>query len=123
MGYTAKTKCLDCSWIFLECYGGGFTFHKVRCDQCGKTKDIGFDELKGLHERCYGGETEGHGKDLQKNTPAEPISEEEYHRGVDAMAGKCNCGGGYTLNAPPRCPKCRSARVQEEKDGIEVCYD
>ncbi len=29
-------------------------------------------------------------------------------RGVEGYAERCGCGGDFTLNAPPRCPHCRS---------------
>jgi len=52
---------------------------------------------------------------------AEPISEHDYYIGVEALAGKCRCGGHYTFDAPPRCPKCLSTHISE---GMTICnYD
>lgn len=120
MGHEVEAKCLDCGTTFTVMHGGGFFFHLVRCDKCGRTKSIGFDDLGELHLRYLKGlpgpycvASSGHDEHVRKDLPVEPISEDEYHIGINAMAGKCRCGGKYTLDAPPRCPKCRSTRVEE----------
>lgn len=69
----------------------------------------------------YSVATSEHNENVRKHAPVEPISEEEYYRGVNAIAGKCRCGGVYTLDAPPRCPKCHSTRIKEGK--AVVMYD
>jgi len=128
MGYEVETRCLDCGAIFTVSRGGGFSYHLVRCNRCGKTKSIGFDELGELHLRYLKGlsvpySTAGseHDENIRKYAQVEPISEKEYHRSIEAMAGKCKCGGNYTLDAPPRCPKCRSTRLKE--GNITVIHD
>jgi len=120
MGYEVDAKCLDCGTTSTVDHGGGFSFHLVRCDKCGRTKSIGFDQLGELHLRYLKGlkwtycvATSEHDEHVRKHLPVEPISEDEYHSGIDAMAGKCRCGGKYNLDAPPRCPKCRSTRIEE----------
>ncbi|MFZ0926434.1 MAG: hypothetical protein WCE82_12175 [Halobacteriota archaeon] len=30
---------------------------------------------------------------------------------VEKYAGKCACGGSFKVNAPPRCPQCKSSDV------------
>ncbi len=35
----------------------------------------------------------------------------------------CECGGRFTSNAPPRCPKCRSTDLERDPDGYEVTND
>jgi len=128
MGHRVEAKCLDCGAIFSVDHGGGFFFHLVRCDKCGKTKSIGFDELGELHLRYLKGlpgaycvATSERDEDVRKHAPLEPISENEYQSAIRAIAGKCSCGGNYTLDAPPRCPKCRSTRLKEGE--ITVMYD
>lgn len=120
MGSEVEAKCLDCGKIFTVKDGGGFFFHLVRCNKCGKTKSIGFDDLGELHLRYLKGlpapyciASSEHDRIIQKHATIEAISEEEYHRGIDAIAGKCRCGGKYTLDAPSRCPKCRSTHIEE----------
>ena len=28
---------------------------------------------------------------------------------IEKYAGKCTCGGSFKVNAPPRCPQCKSS--------------
>jgi hypothetical protein len=128
MGHEVQAKCLDCGETFSVAHGGGFSFHLVRCDKCGESKSIRFDDLGELHTRYMKGlsgpfsiATAKHDEDIQKHAPVEPISEAEYLQGIEAIAGKCRCRGKYTLNAPPRCPKCHSTRIEEGR--IDIMYD
>lgn len=128
MGYQAEAKCLDCGKTFTVEHGGGFFFHLVRCDKCGKTKSVGFDELGELHLRYLKGlpgpycvASSEHDENVRKHARVEPICENEYHKGIEAFAGECKCGGKYCLDAPPRCPKCLSARIEEGE--ITIMYD
>jgi len=128
MGHQVQAKCLDCGSTFTVDHGGGFFFHLLRCDQCGRTKAIALAELGELHARYVKGlagpycmASAEHDRDIQEHAPVEPISAEEYHRGVEAMAGKCGCRGQYTFDAPVRCPKCRSTRVSEGE--TTIMYD
>lgn len=120
MGHRTAAKCLDCGETFTVDHGGGFRFHLVRCDRCGNTKTIGVDELGELYVRYLRGlpgpycvASSEHDECVQQHVPLEPISEEEYHKGIEAFAGECRCGRKYSLNAPPRCPQCHSARIEE----------
>jgi hypothetical protein len=128
MGSQISATCLGCGKTFTLDRGGGFFFHIVRCDKCGKAKSIGFDRLGELHIRYLKGlpgpycvASAKHDENIRKNAPVEPISQEEYHKGIEAIAGKCRCGGLYTLDAPARCPKCRSTRIEEGP--ITAVYD
>ena len=125
MGHTTTTKCLNCGNKFFVDHGGGFTFHLLRCDKCGKAKSIGFDKLGDLHVRYVKGlpgpyciASAQHDRAIQKNASVKPISEKEYHKGAEVKAGKCRCGGRYRFDAPPRCPKCRSTKLEEGEDTI-----
>jgi predicted Zn-ribbon and HTH transcriptional regulator len=128
MGHQVAAKCLKCGRSFKLDRGGGFIYHLVRCDKCGKTKAIGFDDLGQLHLRYVKGlpgpyciATADHDEHIRKNVPVEPISEDEYHKGIEAIAGKCKCRGKYTLDAPARCPLCHSKRIKEGE--ITTLYD
>ena len=128
MGHRVEAKCLDCGEVFTVDHGGGFLFHLVRCDKCGKTKSIRFDQLGELHLRYlkelkgpYSIVTSEHDEYVQKHAPIEPISEQEYYEGIEAFAGECECGGKSSLNALPRCPKCHSTRIEE--GDITIMYD
>lgn len=93
MGHTYLARCKKCGYEFEVQEGGGFFFHLLRCDECGKTKSISFDEI---------------GEPLQENYPSDSISEEKYHSEVEKIAGKCKCAGQFKFNAPPKCPNCKS---------------
>jgi hypothetical protein len=128
MGYQVGAKCGECGNTFTVDHGGGFSFHLVRCEKCGKTKSIGFDELGELHLRYLKGlpgsyciASSEHDRYVRENAEVVPISEDEYHKGIEAAAGTCECGGNYGLDAPPRCPKCRSTRIDEGEPN--VMYD
>ena len=128
MGHQIEAQCLDCDTTFTLERGGGFFFHLVRCDKCGKTKPINFEDLgephlrylKGLH-RPYCVASAEQDQPVQRHAPVEPIAEDEYHKEIEAIAGKCGCGGQYTLDAPARCPECRSTRIEEGE--IIIMYD
>ena len=49
-----------------------------------------------------------HDKDVRENYAGEPLTEKEYDKAVEQFAGKCKCGGQFSLTAPVRCPKCKS---------------
>lgn len=125
MGCVVKTKCLDCDEEFAYKDGGGFFFHLVRCEKCGKSKSIGFDELGETHLRYIKGlpvpyciASSDFDKNIQKYAQVEPMSEDDYNNAVETFAGVCRCKGKYKFNSPPRCPKCRSTRIEEIGTGI-----
>lgn len=128
MGHEAEATCLDCGKTFTVAHGGGFSFHLVRCDECGKAKSMNFEDLGEIHLRYVKGmkgpyciASSEHDEYVQKHVPVEPISEDEYHKEIETLAGECECGGKYTLDAPPRCPQCRSAQLEE--GGPTIMYD
>ena len=105
-------------------------FHLLRCDRCGETKSIGFDELGELHLRYLKGlpgpycvASAEHDKEVREHAPVEPISEEEYHVAIEAGMKPCRCGGKRTFDAPSRCPECRSTNFEETGEGPQICYD
>lgn len=129
MGQQSAAQCLDCGKNFVVSEGGGFLFHLARCEKCGETKAIAFDDLGELHLRYLKGlrvpyciATAKHDEEVQKHGQFDPISEDEYHKGIETIAGKCRCGGEFTLTAPPRCPECHSTRIAKKNEMI-IMYD
>jgi predicted Zn-ribbon and HTH transcriptional regulator len=123
MGHTAEGKCLECGEEFEFSQGGGDEFHLVRCDKCGETKSLALEEIpfeelwerkiryeKGQVTRYF---TVAELDKLARIRRGERISKDEYNAAVELVAGRCGCKGKYTLNAPPRCPKCRSTNISE----------
>jgi hypothetical protein len=129
MGCTYHVKCRKCACSFDVNSGGGFFFHLLRCDICGKEWSIRFDEIGDPHLRYVKGlpgpycvASSKFDEHVNKNYPGEPMSEEEYHVAVEQIAGGCSCGGSYKFDAPPRCPSCRSAELDYEPE-TAVFYD
>jgi predicted Zn-ribbon and HTH transcriptional regulator len=87
-----------------------------------------FDDLGDLHARYLKGSErphtvvfEGEHRYVRDHVDVEPLSSEEYYAAVEMAAGKCECGGKLSFDAPARCPKCGSTQIEE---GPEiVCYD
>ncbi len=128
MGCRFEAQCLKCKETFEVDNGGGFAFHMLRCDHCGASKSIGFDEIGEPHLQYLKGlpgpycvASSAHDASVKKNYPGEAIFEEEYHKKVEILVGKCGCGGQFKFDAPIRCPKCHSRRVKEGR--TTMMYD
>ena len=76
--------------------------------------------LKGLRGPYSVGSAD-HDKQIQESCKEDPITEREYYKGIEKVAGRCRCGGEYTFDAAPRCPKCRSQSIKEGE--VIMCYD
>lgn len=129
MGSMYVAKCLACGTKFEVNEGGGFTFHLLHCDRCGKERYVEFKELGDLHLRYlkgldvpYSVATRHSDRFVQENYPGEPISEDEYKNGAEGQLEKFDCGGTYRFEAPPRCPECRSTDLEDTYEKC-VCYD
>jgi hypothetical protein len=128
MGRQAIAECLKCGQRFGFCLGGGFRFHLLHCDRCGRMKVIDFNRLGEIHLRYLKGlggpycmATAAHDEHVRTSVPVEPITGKEYRMRVEKFAGRCRrCWGlgKYRMNAPPRCPKCRSAEYAEVAGGM-----
>lgn len=130
MGTEYGAICNNCGKKFTIRDGGGFFFHLLHCDKCGKDKSISFKEIgephlkyiKGL-EGPYCMVSRDSDKYIQENYPGKPLSKEEYHSIIEDILGKCMCGGALKFNAPPRCPKCKSTDFRSDPEGDIIMYD
>jgi len=104
MGETITSKCRDCGEEFLLSEGGGFCFDLLQCDTCCET--LQWDRRNGT---VFTLEDDG----------MKPISEKPIPQ--------CKCGGTFKTDAPPRCPKCRSTKIDKGKSDSgeiqHICYD
>jgi len=131
VGQSFQAICDGCGTHFTVNDGGGFVFHLLHCDRCGKEKHVPFEDIYEVHCCYLKGlpvpyciATADHDKNVRENHPGPPLSEEEYHAEVERAAGDCRCGGQFALDAPARCPKCKSSSYHENPDGEgEVMYD
>lgn len=115
--------CADCGKHATVQEGGGTGFFLLHCESCGEPKTIEPDAfetahllyLKGLPERarqmCH-----DYDRERVESTPGEPLSLEQYFAAIEEAAGRCLCGGQFSLEAPPRCPRCKSADLEDDPD-------
>lgn len=102
MGQSFDAVCTKCGAFFTARFGGGFMFHLLHCDRCGREKVMNFEKHVKVQIR-----------DLTKSQ-------------VEDLAGQCECGGNFTFDANPRCPKCGSLDYEPgSKEGIvnNTLYD
>ena len=130
MGNSHGVICNACGHRFEVNEGGGFFFHMLRCDKCGKERTVPFDQLGDVHLRYlkglpgpYSVATSTFDNYVRETYPDLPIGEEEYHAFVEKTAGKHSCGGHFRMNAPARCPKCHATDLREDPEGPRIMYD
>lgn len=49
MGSSTRVSCRKCRHHLFVQEGGGFSFHLLHCDRCGRTKSVNFTALGNLH--------------------------------------------------------------------------
>jgi len=131
MGSEYGARCRKCGKKFRVQDGGGFTFFQVRCDQCGHGRFIDFKDLGELHCRYIKGlggpysiATAEHDKRVQEDHAGEPLTEDEYHKLIEGLAGRHRCGGHFRFDAPVRCIRCGSTEIEEDEESrYTCCYD
>ena len=130
MGSQFEAICSKCGEKFIVYDGGGFFFHLLHCNKCGKEKSIGFDELGEIHLRfikwCGGPyciASMESDKKIHESFPGEPLKEREYKKQVVLFAGICDCGGKFKFSGKARCPKCHSLKYTQDPNGDFWMYD
>ncbi len=86
MGYSITVVCKMCGTFYTARHGGSLRFQILHCNKCGMEKTIFVTEV------------------------GEPFSHDPNQ--FEKIAGKCECGGKFKINAPPRCPKCSSSEYE-----------
>ena len=130
MGSSAGMICKNCQHHFIVEEGGGFYFHLLHCDRCGRTKSIGFAEVGDLHSAYlkglpgpYAVISRKHDLQVKAEYSGPAQSESEYHAAIESSLNRHNCGGRFRFDAPPRCPKCRSTELEPDPEGEIERYD
>jgi len=101
MGSTVAAICIDCGHKFEANIGGGMTFELLRCNLCGKTREVAIVDI------------------LKKKASEEYYK--EFNVVLEKYWGDCKCGGKFKTKAPIRCPKCKSKNIEQ---GENLCdYD
>ena len=64
---------------------------RLRCEKCGTGNSVAYEDLK--------------------------IAKIDWHdaKAVEKFAGLCLCNGQYKINAPVRCPNCKSLNLKLDK--------
>lgn len=91
MGSSTGTTCKNCRHHFAVDEGGGFFFHLLRCDRCGRTKSVGFAELGDLHSAYlkglpgpYAMASWKHDLRVKADYSGAALSEPEYHAAIES---------------------------------------
>lgn len=100
MGSQYTAVCRQCSTSF-SVNEGGFHFHLLHCEPCGREKSIDEDEMG-------------------ESFTAEEAVQDAW---IEQHVPPCPCGGQLTMEALPRCPKCRSSDWVVDPKGPGIMYD
>ena len=119
MGIEFEAKCNDCGAVLsIGCVSVNDFSILLRCERCGGEKFIGDDEIEQAKSRELKKlfmpdrvASLDHNKGVKGDYQRELVSEEEYIREIERIAGTCKCGGKPKFDAPPRCPECTFASV------------
>ena len=103
MGASYEAVCRACGHTFSARLGGGWNFILVRCTECGRSK---------THDKDAHNEP-----DKGASGPASAANQRANH----PAAGRCQCGGEYTEDAPVRCPRCKSTDIEIGEP--DILYD
>ena len=129
MGSSFTALCKKCGHKFTANVGGGFLFHLLHCDRCGRAKGIERKEIEKAYLQLRNDPKVSHRTVSQKHDdlvhimyPGNPISSKEHYRIAEELAGRCTCGGKYLVDAPPRCPKCKSDEFEDSGE-YRLMYD
>ena len=76
-----------------------------------------------LYDALYGpGEpVDDDREQLVRRTTAFEQATYDFDQAVEPIVGRCSCGGQFALNAPVRCPVCKSSNIKE--GDITMHYD
>jgi len=126
MGHQYGAICSACQHRFSVSEGPGMRSVTLHCDRCGRMKTLAFEKLG---ERFWELTALGAGPyDLDGAGDAELSDRERPPREalrnhVETVAGRCRCRGTYRIDAPARCPRCRSVEHEPDPEGEFLCYD
>jgi hypothetical protein len=75
-----------------------------RCLHCGATRFVSIGDL--------------YKADQPGIDPASGEAWELRYQRIPKLAGRCECGGSFSVDAPIRCPECLSRQVTSELMGL-----
>ena len=99
--------CNECDHKFAIRIGPTDLAWFLHCEKCGAERSIQRDIAEEITESKL---TDEDWESIlnQELTQEERAAIEKSNAVIENKAGQRSCGGRYTLNAPPRCPRCGS---------------
>ena len=79
-------------WEWHARQGTGMRFAALRHVRCREGLGVPYSTTSAKPDRCVAATYQG-----------APMAREEYHATVEALCGKCDCGGRLRFGAAPRC--------------------
>jgi len=104
VGTLLEVTCRACGTVSNQTDGPIFAGYNPRCVQCGATKLVSIERLR----RTDSPDLDPEGKGVWA------LREER----IPELAGRCECGGAFSLDAPIRCPSCRSTDVKAVTEAL-----
>lgn len=101
MGTQWRVTCRQCGTRFEARDGGGFAFHMLHCEQCGREHAVDEQQM---------------GTTFRADGPA-------LDAWIVTNIMPCLCGGRFTLDAKARCPRCKSDDWDESNAEPDIEYD
>ena len=98
MGQMVDVRCRECGVTSEQIDGPLMMGFLPRCVQCGQSRAVSITDL------------------VDSDPPGlQPAGREAWdlrYARMTQLAGPCACGGHFTLDAPIRCPGCRSLDIE-----------
>jgi len=126
MGTQYEVICNGCGARFSVQEGPGMLFDVLHCDLCGQSKGVSREtvlEYRGASAGMPPGRDASKSREWLMTNPTVGMSQEEYLRTVETIAGECECGGHFRFGASPRCPECGSSDHRRDPSGGVTMYD
>ncbi len=119
MNSNSFSVCRRCGHFFeVENPAPGDKVDLLRCNRCGRTRYIPFEETTALLEQVAAERRsrenfplEFMGNEMLLDSNGEPRWLWGFYRKLEEYAGECTCGGSFRRHAPPRCPQCGSQDI------------
>lgn len=93
------------------------------CDRCGREKALDFERL-GIKRTPIGVGPYDLDRASDEQWPATTRAQRvRLREKLESIAGHCRCRGAYRIDAPARCPCCRSGRYRIDPDSDLLLYD
>ncbi|MFW6163697.1 MAG: hypothetical protein ACODAJ_13085 [Planctomycetota bacterium] len=125
-----RVMCRACGWRGEVVEGGAPGLYLLHCESCGEPRRVTREELGDIYLRYLKGLPEDARQMVAGYDPAAveacvgaPLTLEALFAAIETHAGRCSCGGTLSLEAPPRCRRCRCDDLADDPDGPGIRYE